>query len=453
MSLSVIILAAGQGKRMYSSLPKVLHLLAGKALLEHVINTALQLSPQQILVVYGHGGNAVPAWLDHLPVQCVEQAEQLGTGHAVMQAMPQVANGDTVLILYGDVPLISLSSLQQLLVAASHNSVGLLTVCQDNPAGYGRIVRDKQNNVVRIVEEKDASPAEREVTEVNTGIMAMNADRLRTWLALLNNNNAQGEYYLTDIVAHAVSDGVTINTVMPDNVMEVLGVNTKAQLAELERYYQRTQAEYFMQQGVTLLDPQRFDVRGELSCGSDVVIDVNVIFEGQVTLGDRVRIGPNVWIRNAKIGADVEVLANCVIEDAAIEAGCRIGPFARIRPETKLGPDVHIGNFVEVKKSTVGQGSKINHLSYVGDSTIGKEVNVGAGTITCNYDGANKHQTVIGDGAFIGSGTQLVAPVEIGANATIGAGSTITRDAPADKLTLTRAKQQTLDDWQRPKKK
>ncbi|HLA75629.1 MAG TPA: DapH/DapD/GlmU-related protein, partial [Gammaproteobacteria bacterium] len=246
---------------------------------------------------------------------------------------------------------------------------------------------------------------------------------------------------------------VTINTVMPDNVMEVLGVNTKAQLAELERYYQRTQAEYFMQQGVTLLDPQRFDVRGELSCGSDVVIDVNVIFEGQVTLGDRVRIGPNVWIRNAKIGADVEVLANCVIEDAAIEAGCRIGPFARIRPETKLGPDVHIGNFVEVKKSTVGQGSKINHLSYVGDSTIGKEVNVGAGTITCNYDGANKHQTVIGDGAFIGSGTQLVAPVEIGANATIGAGSTITRDAPADKLTLTRAKQQTLDDWQRPKKK
>jgi len=453
MSLSVIILAAGQGKRMYSSLPKVLHLLAGKALLEHVINTALQLSPQQILVVYGHGGSAVPAWLDHLPVQCVEQAEQLGTGHAVMQAMPQVANGDTVLILYGDVPLISLSSLQQLLVAASHNSVGLLTVCQDNPAGYGRIVRDKQNNVVRIVEEKDASPAEREVTEVNTGIMAMNADRLRTWLALLNNNNAQGEYYLTDIVAHAVSDGVTINTVMPDNVMEVLGVNTKAQLAELERYYQRTQAEYFMQQGVTLLDPQRFDVRGELSCGSDVVIDVNVIFEGQVTLGDRVRIGPNVWIRNAKIGADVEVLANCVIEDAAIEAGCRIGPFARIRPETKLGPDVHIGNFVEVKKSTVGQGSKINHLSYVGDSTIGKEVNVGAGTITCNYDGANKHQTVIGDGAFIGSGTQLVAPVEIGANATIGAGSTITRDAPADKLTLTRAKQQTLDDWQRPKKK
>src|SRR3990172_6194703 len=453
MSLSVIILAAGQGKRMYSSLPKVLHLLAGKALLEHVINTALQLSPQQILVVYGHGGNAVPAWLDHLPVQCVEQAEQLGTGHAVMQAMPQVANGDTVLILYGDVPLISLSSLQQLLVAASHNSVGLLTVCQDNPAGYGRIVRDKQNNVVRIVEEKDASPAEREVTEVNTGIMAMNADRLRTWLALLNNNNAQGEYYLTDIVAHAVSDSVTINTVMPDNVMEVLGVNTKAQLAELERYYQRTQAEYFMQQGVTVLDPQRFDVRGELSCGSDVVIDVNVIFEGQVTLGDRVRIGPNVWIRNAKIGADVEVLANCVIEDAAIEAGCRIGPFARIRPETKLGPDVHIGNFVEVKKSTVGQGSKINHLSYVGDSTIGKEVNVGAGTITCNYDGANKHQTIIGDDAFIGSGTQLVAPVEVGAGATIGAGSTICRDAPAGELTLSRSPQKTVTGWKRPQKK
>jgi len=307
--------------------------------------------------------------------------------------------------------------------------------------------------VLRIVEEKDASPSERQITEINTGILAVDAEHLRLWIGALKNNNAQGEFYLTDIIALAARDGVPINTVSPGAHAEVLGVNNKAQLAELERHYQRAQAQQLMLQGVTLHDPARFDLRGELSCGSDVVIDVNVIIEGKVTLGDRTHIGPNVWIRNAKIGNDVEILANCVIEDASIEAGCRIGPFARIRPETRLAQDVHIGNFVEVKKSTVGAGSKINHLSYVGDTSVGKNVNIGAGTITCNYDGVNKHRTIIGDDVFIGSDTQLVAPVEIGSGATIGAGSTITSNAPADKLSLTRVKQQTVDDWRRPKKK
>jgi len=452
MSLSVIILAAGQGKRMHSDLPKVLHTLAGRPLIEHVVAGAQQLDAQQILVVYGHGGNAVPTQLKSLPVLCVEQAEQLGTGHAVSQAMPLVTTLGTVLILYGDVPLITPATLRRLLDAAGVNHVGLLTVKLDDPGGYGRIVRDDKGKAVCIVEHKDASAQEREIKEINTGILALNADRLRTWLALLKNDNAQHEYYLTDIIGFAARDGVEINTVSPDSVTEVMGVNSKAQLAELERYYQTMQAEHCMQQGVTLRDPARFDLRGELVCGRDVVIDVNVILEGGVTLGDRVRIGPNTWIRNARIGNDVEILANCVIEDAAIEAGCRIGPFARIRPQTKLAEQVHIGNFVEVKKSRIGKGSKVNHLSYIGDAVIGAHANVGAGTITCNYDGANKHQTVIGDGAFIGSGSQLVAPVEVGADATIGAGSTITHNAPAQKLTLTRAKQQTLEGWERPTK-
>lgn len=452
MSLSVIILAAGQGKRMHSALPKVLHPLAGKALLEHVIDTSQQLNPARTLVVYGHGGNAVPAHIGHLAVQCVEQTEQLGTGHAVMQAMPWVPGAEIALVLYGDVPLIKAATLQRLLEAAGVNHLAVLTVTMQDPSGYGRIVRDRHNKVLRIVEDKDATLDERAITEINTGILAVNADRLRTWLGLLKNENTQGEYYLTDIIAHAVHDGVEVNTVSAATVTEVMGVNNKLQLAELERYYQRAQAEHFMQQGVTLSDPSRFDVRGELSCGSDVLIDINVILEGKVTLGSRVRIGPNCCLRNARIGDDVEILANCVVEDADIAAGCRIGPFARIRPQTTLAEQVHVGNFVEVKKSHVGPGSKINHLTYIGDSRIGQHVNVGAGTITCNYDGVNKHQTVIGDGAFIGSGTELVAPVEIGAGATIGAGSTITRNAPADKLTLTRIKQQTIDEWQRPGK-
>ncbi|MEO7558515.1 MAG: bifunctional UDP-N-acetylglucosamine diphosphorylase/glucosamine-1-phosphate N-acetyltransferase GlmU, partial [Gammaproteobacteria bacterium] len=451
MNLSVIILAAGQGKRMCSSLPKVLHLLAGKPLLEHVVTTAQHLGAQQIQVVYGYGGDTVPSRLPHLKVNWVEQAEQLGTGHAVAKAMPFVKEGK-VLVLYGDVPLVSAATLHRLLDAADP-ALSLLTMQRNDPTGYGRIMRDEQNRVLRIVEEKDASPSERQVTEINTGILAVDAEHLRSWVGALKNNNLQGEFYLTDIIALAVRDGVPINTVSPGSDVEVLGVNNKAQLAELERHYQRAQAQQLMLQGVTLYDPERFDLRGELSAGSDVVIDVNVILEGKVTLGDRVRIGPNVWIRNAKIGNDVEVLANCVIEDAAIETGCRIGPFARIRPETRLAQGVHIGNFVEVKKSTVGANSKINHLSYVGDTSIGKNVNIGAGTITCNYDGVNKHRTIIGDDVFIGSDTQLVAPVEIGSGATIGAGSTITSNAPADKLSLTRVKQQTVDDWQRPKKK
>ncbi len=452
MSFSVIILAAGQGTRMCSSLPKVLHPLAGKPLLEHVVMTAQQLNVRQIHVVYGYGGSAVPSRLSHINVHWVEQIEQLGTGHAVAQAMPFVRNGDKVLILYGDVPLISVETLQRLL-ETTDNALALLTIHLDDPTGYGRIVRDGRSNVLRIVEEKDASETERLLTEINTGILAVDAERLRAWINALENNNVQGEFYLTDIIAMAVQNGVAINTIAPSSAIEVMGVNNKAQLAQLERHYQRAQAQQLMLQGVTLCDPARFDLRGELEAGSDVFIDANVIIEGKVILGNRVRIGPNAWIRNARIGDDVEIFANCVIEDAIIEADCRIGPFARIRPETRLAEGVHIGNFVEIKKSAIGINSKINHLSYVGDTSVGKNVNIGAGTITCNYDGANKHRTIIGDGAFIGSDTQLIAPVEIGAGATIGAGSTITRNAPAAKLTLSRSKQQTLEHWERPCKK
>ena len=453
MSLSVVILAAGQGTRMRSPLPKVLHPLAGKSLLEHVVATALKLGAGKILIVYGHGGDAVPKQLERLPVQWVEQAQQLGTGHAVVQALPHIPAADTVLVLYGDVPLISAATLQKLLAQAGREGFGLLTAQLADPQGYGRIVRDSQGQVLRIVEHKDATPAEREIGEINTGMMAMPAERLKGWLSQISNTNSQNEFYLTDVIALAVREGIKIATVSADTATEIMGVNTKLQLAELERHYQRTQSERLMLQGVTLCDPARFDLRGELTAGTDVVLDVNVVIEGEVTLGDRVQIGPNNWIRNATIGDDVQILPNCVIEDAVIAAGCRIGPFARIRPETKLAEGAHIGNFVEIKKSTVGANSKINHLSYIGDSTVGRDVNIGAGTITCNYDGANKHQTVIGDGAFIGSDTQLVAPVQIGAGATIGAGSTITKDVPPDKLTLSRAKQETRESWKRPVKK
>lgn len=453
MGLSVIILAAGQGTRMRSALPKVLHPLAGRPLLEHVIHTARQLQADHIYVVYGYGGSAVPQALEQLAVGWVEQAEQLGTGHAVSQAMPSVPDGDTVLVLYGDVPLISTATLQRLIAAVSDSSLGLLTVHQHDPRGYGRIVRNADKRVTRIVEEKDATSDERSISEINTGMIAAPAARMRAWLAKLENNNAQKEYYLTDVIALAVQDGMVINTVEPDKVAETMGINNKAQLAELERYYQRHEAERLMLEGVTLLDPLRLDVRGELSVGQDVVIDVNVILEGKVTLGNRVSIGPQVVIRNASIGDDVEILSHCVIEDATIEAGCRIGPFARIRPETILAAGVHIGNFVEIKKSSVGAGTKINHLSYIGDATVGREVNIGAGTITCNYDGANKHQTVIEDGAFIGSDTQLVAPVTVGAHATIGAGSTITQDVAPKALAVSRVKQSTVPGWKRPVKK
>jgi bifunctional UDP-N-acetylglucosamine pyrophosphorylase/glucosamine-1-phosphate N-acetyltransferase len=431
----------------------VLHLLAGKPLLEYVITTARQLGAQQIHTVYGHGGDSVTARLAHLKTQWVEQKQQLGTGHAVTQAISLVPDDAIVMVLYGDVPLISVTTLQKLIGMASMDKLALLTIRLDDPAGYGRIVRNIKGQATRIVEEKDATLDERAIKEVNTGMLAVNAARLRKWLALLKNNNTQGEYYLTDIVALAVNDGVAVATVAPASPMEVLGVNDKAQLAELERYYQETQAHQLMLRGIALADPKRFDLRGDLQAGSDVSIDVNVIIEGHVSLGDRVSIGPNTLIRNAKIGDDVQIMANCVIENAAIDNGCRIGPFARIRPETDLGKGVQIGNFVEVKKSSVGRDSKINHLSYIGDTTMGKNVNVGAGVIVCNYDGVDKHPTRIGDNAFIGSDSQLVAPVEIGAGATIGAGSTITHDAPPDKLTLSRAKQETLKHWERNSKK
>jgi bifunctional UDP-N-acetylglucosamine pyrophosphorylase/glucosamine-1-phosphate N-acetyltransferase len=450
--LEIVILAAGQGKRMYSDMPKVLHGLAGKPLLGHVLDTAHALKPAAIHVVYGHGGEQVRAAFAKAGVNWTHQAEQKGTGHAVAQAMPKVADQATVLVLYGDVPLIRPQTLQELLSAAG-SGLALLTAELDDPGAYGRILRDKSGHVIRIVESKDASPEEARVREVNTGFLAAPAAKLRKWLAGLKNHNAQGEYYLTDIISMAVAEQVAIATRAPRDLSEILGVNSKPELAQLERMYQKQQAERLMQQGVTLRDPARLDVRGELTCGRDVVIDVNVIFEGKVTLGDRVQVGPNNVIRDSRIGSGTVIHPNCVIEQADIGADCRIGPFARLRPEAKLAAQVHVGNFVEVKKSEVGEGSKMNHLSYIGDSTIGSGVNIGAGTITCNYDGANKHRTVIGDNVFVGSNTALVAPVTVGAGATIGAGSVITKEAPPGELTLTRAPQMTKPGWKRPVKK
>ena len=452
-SLSIVILAAGQGTRMRSALPKVLHPLAAKPLLEHVIDAAEQVGAAQIQVVYGHGGAQVRERLAARQVQWVEQAQQLGTGHAVAQALPAIADDAQVLVLYGDVPLISVATLQRLRDAAGKKDFGLLTAVLPDPTGYGRILRDDKRTVTGIVEQKDATPAQLAINEINTGFLCCGAAALKRWVAKLGNKNAQGEYYLTDVIAQAAEDGVTINTVASVNLPEIMGVNNKAQLAELEREYQRRQAQALMMAGVTLSDPARFDLRGRLEHGQDVGIDVNVVLEGAIKLGDRVSIGPNCVIRNAVIGADTRIQANCVIEDAVIGDNTRIGPFARIRPETQLADNTHIGNFVEIKKSDIGLGSKVNHLSYIGDTTIGARVNVGAGTITCNYDGANKHRTVIEDDAFIGSDTQLVAPVTVGAGATLGAGTTLTRDAPAGELTLSRTKQETRRGWKRPVKK
>jgi bifunctional UDP-N-acetylglucosamine pyrophosphorylase/glucosamine-1-phosphate N-acetyltransferase len=451
-SLDVVILAAGKGTRMRSACPKVLHRLAGLPLLEHVIRTALTLKPRAVHVVYGHGGESVPETLGSLPVNWVKQEPQLGTGHAVQQAMPAVQSG-SVLVLYGDVPLIRHATLEPLVESARRGRLGLLTAELADPSGYGRIVRDAAGGVTRIVEHKDASEAERTIREINTGILAAPAGRLRDWLTALRNHNAQGEYYLTDIIGMAAAEGVAIEAGQPQAEWEILGVNSKAQLAELERIHQRNQAQALMEQGLTLLDPARFDLRGALSIGQDVVIDVNVVIEGDVVLGDRVTIGPNNVLRRCRIGADTIVQPNCVIEDAEIGADCRIGPFARIRPETRIADRAHIGNFVEIKKSAIGIGSKVNHLTYVGDSTVGKDVNIGAGTITANYDGANKHPTAIADNASIGSNCVLVAPVTIGAGATIGAGSVISKDAPAGELTVARARQVTTSGWKRPQKK
>ncbi len=452
MKLGIVILAAGQGTRMRSRLPKVLHTLAGKPLLAHVVDSAAALDPAQIVVVFGHGGARVPEALPDPRLQWVEQAQQLGTGHAVTQAMPMLADSDKVLILYGDVPLISGATLQALLAAARDAALALLTVCLEDPTGYGRILRGPQGAIERIVEHKDATEDQRRISEINTGILVAERSSLERWLEKIGTDNTQGEYYLTDIIALAVAEGVDVQTLTTTDAAEVTGVNDPVQLAHLERVYQRAQAEALMRQGVTLHDPARFDLRGRLEAGQDVVIDVNVLLEGDVSLGSDVYVGANTVIRNARIGAGAQILENSVIEDAIIGGQCRIGPFARIRPQTRLSDGVHVGNFVELKKTEVAAGSKINHLSYVGDASIGSGVNVGAGTITCNYDGANKHQTIIGDDAFIGSDTQLVAPVEIGAGATIGAGSTITQDAPSDTLTLSRASQESVPGWKRPVK-
>lgn len=451
--LEIVILAAGQGKRMYSDTPKVLHNLAGRPLLAHVLESAAALKPTAVHVVYGHGGERVRQAFPQAGVNWVRQAEQHGTGHAVAQAMPAVKDQATVLVLYGDVPLIRPETLQTLLAAAGSDSLALLTAELEQPGGYGRIMRDPAGKVARIVESQDATPAEARVREVNTGFLAAPAVKLKHWLAGLRNHNAQGEYYLTDIIAMVVSEGVAIATRAPQDITEILGVNSKQELAQVERIHQKQQAEQLMSQGVTLRDPARLDVRGELRCGRDVVIDVNVIFEGQVTLGDRVQVGPNNVIRDCTIGADSVILPNCVLEESAIGSECHLGPFTRLRPGAQIADRVHLGNFVEVKKSRVGSGSKINHLSYVGDTTVGQGVNIGAGTIVCNYDGANKHPTTIGDNAFIGSNTALVAPVNVGAGATIGAGSVITKDAPAGELTLTRVPQSTKPGWKRPVKK
>ncbi|MCC6208772.1 MAG: bifunctional UDP-N-acetylglucosamine diphosphorylase/glucosamine-1-phosphate N-acetyltransferase GlmU [Gammaproteobacteria bacterium] len=451
MGLKVIILAAGSGTRMHSDLPKILHPLGGIPLLEHVVTTAFALNPEKVHIVYGHGGEQVRARLKDIHVDWVEQSERLGTGHAVQQAMPSVATGDMVLVLYGDVPLIEVRTLQALIDEA-HGGLALVSAELQDPTGYGRIVRDGQGKVQCIVEEKDASEQVRAIREINTGFLAAEGGALRRWLDVLDNGNAQGEYYLTDVIARAVSEGVEVRTVGPRVNEEILGVNNRLQLAVLERCYQRRQANRLMLQGVTLHDPDRFDLRGELSTGRDVEIDVGVVLSGRIVLGDKVVIGPYCVIRDAHIGSGTRIGAHCVIDGATVGPDCRIGPFARLRPETDLAGNVHIGNFVEIKKSEVGIGSKINHLSYVGDTSVGCDVNVGAGTITCNYDGANKYRTEIGDGAFIGSDTQLVAPVKIGAGATIGAGSTITRDAPPDELTLSRVKQETRKGWKRPVK-
>jgi len=453
MPLSVVILAAGQGKRMASDLPKVLQPLAGRPLLAHVIDTARSLNPAAIHVVYGHGGERVREAIPDAGIHWVLQAEQLGTGHAVLQAMPAIPDDHTVLVLYGDVPLVCAVTLSDLAGRAGVSSLALLSAVLPDPSGYGRVIRDATGRLVRVVEHKDANHKELAITEVNTGLLAAPAGKLRRWLSALGRDNAQGEYYLPDCIVAAVRDGVAVEAVVAASAMEVLGVNDKLQLAEVEAARRRDRATELMRAGVTIVDPARVDIRGEVHCGRDVVLEINVILEGKVRLGDRARIGPGSVLRDCEIGADTEVRANCVIEGAIAGARCVIGPFARLRPGTRLADEVHIGNFVEVKNTELGPGSKANHLTYLGDTTIGSRVNVGAGTVTCNYDGADKHRTSIGDGAFIGSGTMLVAPVTVGADATIGAGSTITKPAPAGKLTLERSRQETLDGWKRPTKK
>ena len=453
MSLNIVILAAGQGKRMHSDLPKVLHRLGGRSLLGRVVDTARTLRAAKIVVVYGHGGEQVrQAFATDAGLIWAEQKEQLGTGHAVKQAMPHVDPDSDVLIVYGDVPLIEAKSLR-LLLESSRETLGVMTAVVEDASGYGRIVRDAAGRVLRIVEQKDATEAERAIREWNTGFLATSAARLSGWLARVKNENAQKEYYLTDVIGLAVADGLAVKTTQPANVWEVEGVNSKRQLAQLERIHQREVANGLLEQGVTLADPVRFDVRGTLSCGRDVSIDVNCVFEGTVKLGDRVKIGPNCILKNVSIDADTEINPFSLLENASVGARCRIGPYARLRPGAALADEVHIGNFVEVKNSRVGAGSKANHLAYVGDSDVGSRVNIGAGTITCNYDGVNKHRTVIEDEVFVGSNATLVAPVTVAKGSYIGAGSTISKDTPPGQLTVGRAKQVSIPAWKPPTKK
>lgn len=452
--MNIVILAAGMGKRMRSKLPKVLQPLAGRPMLDHVLNAVDALAPVKTIVV-GHCAEEVQKRYDgRTDLQFVLQMPQLGTGHALMQAWPSLDPTELqTLVCLGDVPLLSSTTIARMQKAAESHEMVLLTVCLDNPKGYGRIVRDEAGKVTAIVEEKDATDEQRAINEVNTGIMLLPTSRLEDWLKALSNDNAQKEYYLTDLIGFASRDGVAISTVHPDHAYEVEGVNSKLQLAELERTWQRAQAQRLLESGVTLLDPDRIDIRGELNCGTDVEIDVGCIFEGRVELCDGVRVGAYSVIRNAVIGQNVEILPFCHFDGAKVGDCSRVGPYSRLRPGTDLKGNNHIGNFVEVKKSVVGKESKVNHLTYIGDADVGQRVNVGAGTITCNYDGVNKFRTVIGDDAFIGSDTQLIAPVEVGAGATIGAGTTLTRNAPEGKLTLSRARQMTIDAWTRPVKK
>lgn len=449
-AVNVVILAAGKGTRMHSDIPKVLHALAGKSMVHHVYDCANKLDPQQICIVYGHGGEAVPQAFASTKAAFVLQEPQLGTGHAVQQAMPYLDDAGKTLVLYGDVPLIQYTTLRRM--QQFEGGLVLLTVFLENPTGYGRIIRNELGEVSCIVEEKDATPEQREIQEVNTGILLSPTGHLRSWLSKLKTNNTQGEYYLTDIVAMAVQSGVAVHTVQPDHEWEIHGINNKSQLAVLERTWQSVEATRLMVQGVTLADPARLDVRGQLVCGRDVEIDTGCIFEGAVTLGNRVKIGAYCIIKNASIADGTQIAPFSHIDDSIVGNNCRIGPYARLRPGSKLHDEVHVGNFVEIKNSEIAEASKANHLSYIGDTTIGRRVNIGAGTITCNYDGSNKFRTVIEDDVFIGSDTQLVAPVTVAAGSTIGAGSTITRNTPPGELTLSRSKQLTVSGWQRPVK-
>ncbi|MPW31171.1 bifunctional UDP-N-acetylglucosamine diphosphorylase/glucosamine-1-phosphate N-acetyltransferase GlmU [Agarivorans sp. B2Z047] len=452
MNFSVVILAAGKGTRMRSTLPKVLHKLADKPMVQHVIDTAKTLKPEAIHLIYGHGGELIKQQIQDPSLNWVEQAEQLGTGHAMQQAAPHFAPNQPVVMLYGDTPLISEQTIQRLIEALPENGIGLLTVDQEDPTGYGRIVREN-GSVAAIVEHKDATAEQLAIKEVNTGVLVANSNDFNRWLANLSNDNAQGEYYVTDIIEMATKEGNVVQAVQPDSIVEVQGVNDRVQLNGLERAYQKGQAEQLLRDGVSLADANRFDLRGELSIGRDCFIDINVIIKGKVTIGNNVTIEANAILIDCEIGDNVTIKANSIIEQASLAADASAGPFARLRPGAKLEQDAHVGNFVEMKKSTLGKGSKAGHLTYLGDTTVGEKVNIGAGTITCNYDGVNKFQTVIEDGAFIGSDTQLVAPVTVGKNATVGAGSTITSDVEAEVLAISRTKQRSIKGWQRPVKK